>query len=179
MDYWKLNAITKMDAYPLPRIDDALDVLSHMNYFTTLDLVSGYWQVKMSESSAEKTAFSTAEGLFEFVVMPFGLCNAPATFQRLMEAVLAGLIPETCLPYIDDVLVMAKTFDSHLERLRVVFLRFRNSGLKLKAKKCHLAQSMVHYLGYIVSEKGIQVRSLPCENSQFQRTCSHCGHFLV
>ena len=155
VDYRKLNAITKMDAYPLPRIDDALDVLSQMKYFTTLDLVSGYWQVKMSESSAEKTAFSTAEGLFEFVVMPFGLCNAPATFQRLMEAVLAGLIPETCLPYIDDVLVMAKTFDSHLERLRVVFLQFRNSGLKLKAKKCHLAQSMVRYLGYIVSEKGI------------------------
>lgn len=96
-----------------------------------------------------------------------------------MEAVLAGLIPETCLPNIDDVLVMARTFKSPLERLRAAFLRFRNAGLKLKAKKCHLAQSMVRYLGYVVSKKGISADPLQCRNSQIQRTCSRYGPLLA
>ena len=121
VDYRKLNAITKMDMYPLPRIDDSLDLLSGCSYFSTLDLASGYWQVGMSRDSQEKTVFITSNGLYEFTVMLFGLCNAPATFQRLMEHVLAGIVREKCLTYLDDVLVMESTFQEHLDNLRMVF----------------------------------------------------------
>ena len=102
VDYRKVNDITRKDAYPIPRVDDTLDTLLGSAWFTTLDLKSGYWQVEVAEEHREKTAFCTQEGLFEFNVMPFGLCNAPATFQRLMNSILAGLQWTTCLVYIDD-----------------------------------------------------------------------------
>ena len=117
VDYRRLNAITKVDEYPLPRVDECLDVLSGQKYFSTLDLATGYWQVKMSEESQEKTAFTTHNGLYEFTVMPFSLCNAPATFQRLMSEVLKGLINQKCMVYLDDILVMGKTFTEHLNNL--------------------------------------------------------------
>ena len=96
-----------MDVFPLPRVDDTLDLLAKSKYFTTLDLRSGYWQVQMEESSREKTAFITHSGLYEFTVMPFGLCNAPATFQRLIESVLVGLVGSCCMVYLDDILQIA------------------------------------------------------------------------
>ena len=105
IDYRKLNSVTQNDAYPLPRIDDSLDQLRGANWFSTLDLCSGYWQVAMDPNDKKKTAFTTRRGLYEFSVMPFGLCNAPATFERLMETVLRGLQFETCLIYLDDVIV--------------------------------------------------------------------------
>ena len=111
VDYRKINAITKKDVYPLPRIDDALDAMHGAAYFSTLDLASGYWQVEMDPNDREKTAFICDQGLFEFNVMPFGLCNAPATFQRLMDAVLAGLKWTTCLVYLDDIIIFSKTFE--------------------------------------------------------------------
>ena len=91
MDYRKLNEVTTKDVYPLPRIDDSLNTLAGSQLFSTLDLASGYWQVEVAEQDREKTVFCTSEGLFEFNVMPFGLCNASATFQRLMDLILAGL----------------------------------------------------------------------------------------
>ena len=136
VDYRRLNSITKLDVFPLPRIDDTLDLLSQTKYFTTLDLASGYWQVKMHEDAREKTAFTTYSGLYEFNVMPFGLCNAPATFQRLMELVLTGLTRKSCMVYIDDILVFSKTFEEHLTHLRQVFDRLRQVGLRLTPKKC-------------------------------------------
>ena len=117
IDYRKVNNITRKDAYPLPRIDDTLDTLAGSQWFTTLDLISGYWQVEMSEKDKEKTAFCTPCGLYEFNVMPFGLCNTPATFQRLMELILTGLQWKSCLVYIDDVIVVGKTFLEHLRYL--------------------------------------------------------------
>ena len=136
VDYRKLNAVTRKDAYPLPRIDDVCLTLGSSKWFTTLDMISGYWQVEVSDQDKEKTAFSTPEGLFEFNIMPFGLCNAPATFQRLMDAVLAGLQWSSCLVYLDDVIVPGKTFGEHLMNLKTVLDCLRQAGLKLHPAKC-------------------------------------------
>ncbi|GBL63149.1 Retrovirus-related Pol polyprotein from transposon 297, partial [Araneus ventricosus] len=114
VDYRKLNEITKKDSYPLPRIDDTLDALNGSQWFTTLDLKSGYWQVEVRTEDREKTAFTTGQGLWQFKVMPFGLCNAPATFERLMETVLRGLSSEACLVYLDDIIIVGRTFEEHL-----------------------------------------------------------------
>ena len=156
VDYRKLNSVTKKDAYPIPRIDDTLDTLAGSHWFSTLDLVSGYWQVEMSQQDREKTAFCVPDGLFEFKVMPFGLSNTPATFQRLMDLLLAGLKWNICLVYLDDVIVVGSTFEEHLFRLREVFQRFRDAGLKLKPNKCSFCQEEVHFLGHIVSATGIR-----------------------
>ena len=106
IDFRKVNSVTRKDAYPLPRIDDTLDTLAGSKLFSTLDLKTGYWQVEMAEQDRAKTAFTTPEGLYEFKVLPFGLCNAPATFQRLMDRVLHGLKWHNCLVYIDDIVVV-------------------------------------------------------------------------
>ena len=157
VDYRKLNAVTKKDVFPPPRIDDVLDQLAGMQYFSTLDLASGYWQVKMDDDSKEKTAFTTPCGLYEFLVMPFGLCNAPATFQRLMEQVLHGLIGKCCVVYLDDILVIGETFEKHMDNLKKVLERLQEADLHLKMKKCHFVQTSAEYLGYLVSSQGISV----------------------
>ena len=155
MDYRRLNAVTKLDAYPLPRINDYLDALAGARYFTTLDLAAGYWQVPMESSSIEKTAFATHSGTYEFCVMPFGLANAPATFQRLMGIVLAGLPLSVCMDYIDDILVVGSTFEEHLTNLEKVLERLRGAGLRLKPAKCDLVKGQVKYLGFMVSAAGV------------------------
>ena len=155
VDYRRLNEITRKDSYPLPRIDDSLDALGGSKWFSTLDLASGYWQVKMHPEDAEKTAFATPQGLFEFTVMPFGLVNAPATFERLMEVTLSGLHWQTCLIYLDDIIVFGVDFDEHFDRLTEVLERIKGAGLKLSPKKCQLFQRKVEFLGYVVSSDGI------------------------
>ena len=155
VDYRKVNNVTRKDAYPLPRVDDILDTLAGSQWFSTLDLISGYWQVEVKEEDREKTAFCTPDGLFEFEVMPFGLCNAPATFQRLMELVLAGLQWTTCLVYLDDVIVTGKTFEEHLDHLGGVLQRIREASLKLQPAKCALCLEEVKFLGHIISRKGV------------------------
>lgn len=155
IDYRKLNSITKKDAFPLPRIDDALDTLAGAKWFSTLDLASGYWQCRMNQEDKEKTAFSTHKGHFEWNVMPFGLCNAPATFSRLMQLVLGGLNWIKCLCYLDDVIIFGHTFEVALSNLREVFQCIREANLKLKQKKCDLFQTEVSYLGHVVSAAGI------------------------
>ena len=174
VDYRQLNAATVKDAFPLPRVDDSLAALSGSRWFSTLDLASGYWQVAMDVNTQEKAAFVIPSGLYEWNVMPFGLCNAPSTFARLMELVLKGLHWKICLIYLDDVIVMGRTFEEELERLKQVFERLACAGLKLKPKKCYLFQKRVSYLGHVVTEEGItadpgkveQVRTWPIpENS--------------
>ena len=155
VDYHRLNAVTKMEVFLLPRIDDSLDMLSKSKFFSTLDLASGFWQVEMEPNSREKTAFVTHSGLYEFSVMPFGLVNAPSTFQQLMESVLAGLSGEKCMVYIDDILVPGATWPEHLQNLSQVFERLRSANLKLKSKKCRLAEHEAEYLGYVISEDGL------------------------
>uniref|UniRef100_A0A2C9LQU1 Reverse transcriptase domain-containing protein n=1 Tax=Biomphalaria glabrata TaxID=6526 RepID=A0A2C9LQU1_BIOGL len=138
VDYRLLNDATHKVSYPLPRIDDTLDTLAGSQIFSTLDLKSGYWQVGLHPEDRDKTAFSAGNGLWQFTVMPFGLCNAPATFERLMEHVLRGLNWTTCLVYLDDIIVIGRTFEEHIANLKEVFERIRNSGMKLNPKKCSL-----------------------------------------
>ena len=155
VDYRKVNDVTRKDAYPLPRIDATLDTLHGSQWFSTMDLVSGYWQVEVDQADREKTAFCTTEGLFQFRVMPFGLCNAPATFQRLMDLVLAGLQWRECLVYLDDVIILGRDFEEHLNNIRSVLQRLRDAGLRLKPSKCSFFQQQVKYLGHIISQDGI------------------------
>ena len=156
VDYRRLNNNTKKDAFPLPRIDDSLNSLSGQSWFSTLDLASGYWQVRLSEDAKPKTAFATHSGLFQFNVMPFGLCNAPATFERLMSQVMRGLHWKRCLVYIDDILVFGPDFESALLSLELVLNRVAEYGLQLKSTKCNLFRSSVPFLGHIVGRAGFE-----------------------
>ena len=140
VDYQGVNQCTQKDAYPLPRIDETLDTLAGSTWFSTLDMLSGYWQVEVAEGDKDKTAFATHDGLFQFNVLPFGLCNGPATFQRLMDTVLSGLHWSSCLVYLDDVIVLGKCFDDHLSKLQNVFDRLRQANLKMKPTKCEFFQ---------------------------------------
>jgi hypothetical protein len=155
IDYRRLNAVTLHDAYPLPRIDESLEALAGNRYFSTLDLMSGYWQVPLDSDAKDKTAFCTRGGLWRWKVLPFGLTTAPATFQRLMERVLHGLHWKSLLLYLDDVIVIGKSFNEHYAHLEEVLTRLRAAGLKLKPSKCHLFQREVRYLGHVVSKHGV------------------------
>lgn len=155
-DFRKLNDCTIKDSQPLPRIDDTLDALSGSAWFSTLDLKSGFWQVGVAKKDRPKTAFSIqGSGLWQFTVMPFGLCNAPATFERLMERVLSGLTWKTCLVYLDDIITFSKTFEEHIDRLDQVFKRIAEANLKLNQSKCIYLQREVSFLGHIISEHGV------------------------
>lgn len=156
IDYRKLNSCSTRDAFPLPRIEEALEALGQAKFFSTLDLTSGYWQVEVAEHDKHKTAFSTPMGLFEANRMPFGLQNAPSTFQRLMTCCFGDLNFTHLLIYLDDLIIFSKTFEEHLERLQLVFDRLREHGLKLKPSKCQLMKKEVQYLGHIVSAEGIK-----------------------
>lgn len=155
VDYRKLNDNTVKDSHPLPRIEDLLESLQGCQYFTSLDAASGYWQIAMDAESVSKTAFLCTEGLFEWQVMPFGLCNAPATYQRAMNELLSDLIGICCLVYIDDVLIYGSTWEEHLRAVTLVTDRLREAGFLLQAKKCRVAVKEVEFLGHIVSRDGI------------------------
>ena len=154
VDYRRLNSLTVKDAYPLPRIDDSLRLLGNQQWFSTMDLASGYWQVAMSPETKRKAAFVTNEGLFQFRVMPFGLCNAPATFERLMDHVLCGMRWSRCLVYL-AVISFGKSVPEALMRLEEVLTRLSEFGLQLKAKKCTFMQTEVAFLGHIVGRPGL------------------------
>lgn len=155
VDYRRLNSVTRKDSFPLPRIDDALDALNGTKWYGCLDLMSGYWQVEMEPESREHTAFISHSGLFELLVVPFGLTSAPSTFSRLMEYVLRNLTYKICLIYLDDILIYSRTFEEHLTNLRQVFDRLRHANLKLKPSKCNFACQKVTYLGHGISSAGV------------------------
>ncbi|HVH95926.1 MAG TPA: reverse transcriptase family protein, partial [Bacillus sp. (in: firmicutes)] len=127
IDFRKLNDITRKDNHPLPRIDTLLEKFRGSKWFSTMDMASGYWQIEMEEKDIEKTAFITHEGLYEFMVMPFGLSNAPATFQRTMQIVLGELFYTVAPVYIDDIVIHSETFEEHLEILEEVFKRIKTA----------------------------------------------------
>lgn len=155
VDYRRLNKVTKKDVYPLPRVDDALDNLAGAKFYSSIDLKSGYWQIQVDERDREKTAFVTPDGLYHFKVMPFGLCNAPATFERMMDSVLRGLKWKICMCYLDDVIVYSSNFDEHIRRLRIVLKCLHDAGLILNRKKCAFGQKKLKILGHLVDQEGI------------------------
>ncbi|KAH9154567.1 hypothetical protein AeRB84_003363 [Aphanomyces euteiches] len=142
--YRKLNSITVKDSYHMPRIDDLLDVLGRAKLFSTMDIASGYWNVPMAKDSIEKTAFTCKCGLYEWLVMPFGLCNAVPCFERLMEHILIDYTWRTCLVYLDDCIVYSEDFGSHLIRLSQVLTKFREARFKLKMSKCKWGDPQSH-----------------------------------
>ena len=153
----------KSRRYPLLHIEDSLNTLVGARCFCSLDLASGYWQVEMDAADREKVAFVRQGGLYEFGVMPFGLVNAPATFERLMERVLGGFAWSECLVYLDDILVFGPDFEMTLARLESVLDRLGAEGLKLKAEKCQLFQEEIPFLDHIVSAAGILDDPAKCQ----------------
>ncbi|UYV66396.1 hypothetical protein LAZ67_4001541 [Cordylochernes scorpioides] len=191
VDFRRLNHITKKDVYPLPRIDDVLDHLSSARYYSTMDLKTGYWQVEVDERDREKTAFVTPDGLYEFMVMPFGLCNAPATFERMMDNVLMGLKWNICLCYLDDIVVYSDTFEEHLERLSKVLSCLQQAGLTINPDKCLFGSTRIKILGHVVDKDGIQpdsekveaIKKFPvpksvCDIQSYLGLCSYYRRFI-
>src|SRR5438045_1683318 len=163
VDYRGLNKVTKTDRFPLPRIDELLESFRTANWFTTIDLASGYWQVEVAEEDKEKTAFITYRGLYEFNVMPFGLKNAPGTFQRLMNYVLQDYIGKFVAVYLDDIIIYSKTFEQHIDHNKIVFDALRKAILKIKLKKCFFCFPNIAFLGHIVGRNGISVEPTKVE----------------
>jgi len=157
VDYRELNKQTRKDSYPLPKIKEMLDTLNGAQWFSTLDLASGFWQVPIRPEDVHKTAFTTFRGTFEFLTMPFGLCNAPATFQRLMDKVLRDYVWQSVVVYMDDVNVFSKSWKDHLDHLRNVFECIKKAGLKLNPEKCKFGSEELKFLGHIIKKEGIQM----------------------
>ena len=156
IDFRRLNSLTVKDSHPLPCICETLESLAGVAHYTTIDMNSGFWQVPMDEESKQYTAFTLGSmGLYECKSMPFGLCNVLPTFQRLMLNCLGELNLTYCLIYLDDVIIFSRTEEEHLERMRVIFDRFREHGLKLKPSKCEVFKTEINYLAHHMSERGI------------------------
>ena len=157
VDYRFLNARTVKDQYALPRVEDILDAMKGSRYFSVVDMKSGYHQIEVAEHHKDRTAFTVGPlGFWEFNRLPFGLCNSPSTYQRVMEQCLGDLNMKICCIFLDDLIIFADTFEEHLQRLEIVFNRLRECNLKLAPKKCSFMQKKVKYVGYIVSEDGVE-----------------------
>ena len=183
IDLRHLNAHTIKDAYSLPHIDETLDRHGGAHIFTSLDLKSRYWKVEMDEDSKELTAFTVGPlGFYECDRMPFGLINAPATFQHLMESCLGDLHLNWCIIYLDDIIMFAEDPDEHIKRLRDVFQKLAEAGLKLKPGKCKFFKSCISYLGHIVSADGIECdpkKKEAVKNGLVPKTVTEVQSFLV
>jgi hypothetical protein len=156
VDFRKLNEVTVGDSFPLPVITEILDALGNSKYFSTIDCASGFLQVPVRPKGQAKTAFSTREGHFHYKRMPYGLKGDPATFQRLMTAVLSGIQGIKCLVYLDNVVIFRQTLEAHNDRLREVFSRMRKHNLQLQPDKCEFLPKEVSYLGHVIGPTGVR-----------------------
>ena len=159
VNYRALNKNTIVDSYPLPRIDELLSRLQGAKYFSRLDLRDGYFHVPVAYQDMHKTAFSCRYGTYEYLVMPFGLMNAPSTFQRIMNQVFFDMLDKNVIVYLDDILIFTKTEQEHRQVLAEVFRHLAYYSLYVKEKKCALFLSQVEFLGHIVTAEGISVQS--------------------
>jgi len=181
VDFRQLNKVTIRPAFPMPNIDDMLNTLNGAQYFSTIDLGNAYYQVELEEESKEKTAFSTKSGQYCFKRMPFGIAAAPATFQELMVKVLGNLNWKEAVVYLDDILIFSRTKEDHIHRIKNVFQRIKESGLKINPEKCQFLVRQTKFLGYIISSEGIQTDESKIEAiKQFQTpSCiKHLRSFL-
>ena len=188
VDYRMLNKRTKKDHYSVPSVDSTLDRLRGAKYFTCLDLKTGYWQLGLNPADQHKSAFNAASlGFWEFLRMPMGLSNACSSFQRMMESVMGSMNLEACLLYLDDVIIFSDTIESHFEKLSRVLERISEYGLKLKPSKCEFFKEKLKYLGFIVSDNGIEadpekIQSIvnwpvPANFVQLRRFLGFAGYF--
>lgn len=158
VDYRKLNYVTERDAYPLPLVSNTLDKLRDARYLSSLDIKSAYWQIKMADDSKPLTAFTVpGRGLFQFCRMPFGLHNAPARWQRLIDGVLGLDLEPYVFVYLDDIIIVTQTYEKHIEVLKEVFHRLNQAGLTVGKDKCQFCRSQLKYLGYVVDGNGLHV----------------------
>ena len=161
INFRKLNTRTKKDSFPLPRMQQTMESMVGARFFSSMDLNSGFWQEQMSEKSRQYTAFTVwSLGVYEFLRMPYGLCNAPATFQRLVQNCLGELNLPYALVYLDDMIVYSKTEEDHLQWLQAVLERFHEHGLKLKPSKCSFLCKQITFLGHEVSANGMMPGNL-------------------
>lgn len=189
VDYRALNKVTKPKFFPLPRLEDVFDALgrSEAQIFSSLDLLSGYWQCNLDPSTAHKAAFVTPSGVYQWKRLPFGLAAAPSSFQHLLTQVLKHLNYQIALVYVDDILVFSKTFEDHLKHLQLVFDRLQTAGLTLKPSKCQFALKEVIYLGHKISKKGVEVDNskidtmnsfpVPTNQKQLRSFLGLCGYY--
>jgi len=157
IEYRALKKITIKNFYPLPRINDLLDQLQGARFFTKVDLRSGYHQVRIKEEETWKTTFKKRQGLFEWVIFPFGLCNAPATFMRVMNDVLHPFINYFIVVYLDDILVYSSTWEEHVVHLRQVFQTLHRKNLLLKHLKCNFSKESLVYLGHVIGHGKLKI----------------------
>lgn len=192
IDYRALKKITIKDKYPLPRIDKILDNLNSVKFFSTLYATSGYYQIAMAERDKEKTAFAWRNELYDFNRMPFGFCNAPATFQRYMDKVFRKKLGIFVIPYLDDIIIYFKSIEDHKDYLKLVVNRLKSAGVRLNKKKCHFFKTKIKVLENIVTEGCIKpdpgkvkaIREYPAPNTikelrSFLGTVSYCRRFIV
>lgn len=183
VDYRGLNAVTKKDSYPLPRIDDTLDALGNgdAQIYSTMDLASGYWQIPIEDEDKEKTAFTTRSGTYQFTVMPFGLTGAPGAFCRAIDNTLREFLWKCCLVFIDDIIVWSPDFETHKRDLAAIFSQLASNGFKLKLSKCNFFMNEVEYLGYVIRPGHISVSPKKVEaisNFEPPRTLQGLQRFL-
>lgn len=155
VDYRRLNALTIKNSYPMPIMEEFLDELTGAIWFTSLDLRAGYHQILVEEDDRYKTAFQTHNGHYEYKVMPYGVTGGPATFQHVMNTVLAPLLRKCVVVFIDDILIYSSTWGEHIQHIREVFSLLQQHQFKVKLSKCAFAQQQVQYLGHVISGAGV------------------------
>ena len=155
VDYRALNKLTVKNSYPIPRIDEIFDHLRGAKFFSKIDLRSGYHQIRLDSDSIPMTAFRTRYGLYEYLVLPFGLTNAPASFMSMMNSILHEYIDQFVMAYLDDILIFSNTLEEHVKHLRLVLAKLREHKLFAKSSKCEFAKHSVEYLGHVVTPDGL------------------------
>lgn len=181
IDYRKLNDKTTPDRYPIPNVTDILDKLGRSQYFSVLDLASGFHQIEIHPNSIKKTAFSVDNGHYEFLRMPFGLKNAPSTFQRVMDEVLKDLQNKICMVYMDDIIIFSTSLQEHIQNLKLVFNKLREAQLRIQLDKCEFLRKEVQFLGHVVTPAGIKpnpAKILAIQNFPIPKTQKEIKSFL-